>query len=115
MNLEKILIGAWPITSWLSVPAADQVLLNLTSRLVAEESMNKAINNGEMDQADVAFFTGKTKQASVASNEETAMSARGGHSSHRRGGRGYRGRGYRGSRHDYKNRPHIEHKPILDV
>jgi hypothetical protein len=93
-------------SSWLSVPAADKTLLNLTSRLVAEESMNKAINNGETDPADAAFFAGKKKQASVAPNEETAMSARGGHSGHRRGGRGYRGRGggYRGNRHDYGNR-----------
>ena len=95
-------------SSWLSVPKADQTLLNLTSRLVAEESINKALNNGKMDPTEVAFFAGKLKQASVASNsnEETAMSARGVHSVHRRGGRWYRGRGggYWGNRHDYENR-----------
>ena len=44
--------------------------------------MNEALNNGEMDPADVAFFAGKSKQAFVASNKETVMSARGGHSVH---------------------------------
>ncbi|KZS19695.1 Uncharacterized protein APZ42_013788, partial [Daphnia magna] len=52
-------------SSWLSVPAADQTLVNLTTRLVAEESMNKAINNGEMYPTDVAFFAGKSKQRSA--------------------------------------------------
>ncbi|XP_045024030.1 uncharacterized protein LOC123469143 [Daphnia magna] len=95
-------------SSWLSVPIAEQTLLNLTSRLVTEEAMNKAFNNGEMDPADIVFFAGKSRQTSASSSsiEETAMSARGRYNSYRRGGRGYRGRGrgYRGHKHDYGNR-----------
>ncbi|KAI9549806.1 hypothetical protein GHT06_006776 [Daphnia sinensis] len=95
-------------SSWLSVPVAEHTLLNLTSRLVAEEAMNRAINNGEMDPADIVFFAGKSRQTSASSSsiEETAMSARGRYNNYRQGVRGYRGRGgaYRGHKHDYGSR-----------
>jgi len=89
---------------WLGVAPADQTLANFTTRLLAEEALISAMNQGEMDPADVAFFSRTNPSTSIAAavtakNEEYAHSARGNYS---RRGRGYRGRGYnRGYRNDH--------------
>ena len=96
---------------WLGVAPADQTLANFTTRLLAEEALISAMNQGEMDPADVAFFARTNPSTSIAAavtskNEEYAHSPRGNYS---RGGRGYRGRGYnRGYRNDHEGQNKAE-------
>jgi hypothetical protein len=82
-------------SAWLSVPALEQTIQNLTTRLIGEEALTRNINKGEMDPADVAFFAGQTPPAPGVSDVafHAPRGRGGGYSSFRRGSRGFRGRG----------------------
>ncbi|KAI9555904.1 hypothetical protein GHT06_018428 [Daphnia sinensis] len=96
-------------SAWLSVPAPEQTIQNLTARFIGEEALTKNINKGEMDPADVAFFAGQTHSSHGASDVafHATRGIRGGYPGFRRGSRGFRARGggFHGTKTDFNNIP----------
>ncbi|XP_045032683.1 uncharacterized protein LOC123474536 [Daphnia magna] len=96
-------------SAWLSVPALEQTIQNLTARLIGEEALTKNINKGEMDPADVALFAGQTHPSAGASDVafHTQRGRTGSYPEFRRGSRRIRARSwvFRGNRTDFNNSP----------
>jgi hypothetical protein len=111
-------------SAWGNLPRNEQTIANLTPRLVNEEAISRAANNGAMDPTDAAFFAFHTPKAAAFAGESAAKTSPGqsfDNAAHAQGGfcgcgrgsyftgewrgRG-RGRGGRGGRGGGSSNPH---------